>query len=363
MSSTPVLTKQQQRHSLSAKKTPVKGLRNVLAQPHESFWPLVSKCSELEEIFKDLAPAARRTHVRRKRLKSNNGERTTGEETEEEQVSRRPDLVQSIILGINAVARSLETNAVCCVLLDSEIDPPFMVKHILSMAQNKRVPVLLLPSLKMITAISIGFPSASFGLKSIVKETKDHHFHPLYEHIVSMFKQLPLPKNSLALFNNADLGKSSAPEDEEVAVKEESELRSTGLKEFTLSTNVYKYRSSRAQRAFVPPSVKETSSLGNTESADFIPMNVSDSETTKDNHEKAKHAQNLSVDTESGDFIPLGNCDSDTEENNVIDGKKSKRENVSCRSTSVSYLSLKVKRIQGNSNRTKAIKTAKLKKK
>jgi len=35
---TPVLTKKQQRHSLSAKKGPAKGLRNILAQPNLNFW-------------------------------------------------------------------------------------------------------------------------------------------------------------------------------------------------------------------------------------------------------------------------------------------------------------------------------------
>lgn len=35
---TPILTKQQQKQSLSAKKGSVKGLRNVLAQPQDSYW-------------------------------------------------------------------------------------------------------------------------------------------------------------------------------------------------------------------------------------------------------------------------------------------------------------------------------------
>lgn len=35
---TPVLTKKQQRYSLSAKKGPVKGLRNILAHPNLNFW-------------------------------------------------------------------------------------------------------------------------------------------------------------------------------------------------------------------------------------------------------------------------------------------------------------------------------------
>lgn len=39
---TPILTQKQQRQSISAKKGPVKGLRNILAQPTENHWYVLS---------------------------------------------------------------------------------------------------------------------------------------------------------------------------------------------------------------------------------------------------------------------------------------------------------------------------------
>lgn len=73
----------------------------------------------------------------------------------------------SVILGINAITRSLEKNNVCCILMDANISPPLLIKHIIYMAQNKKVPLLLLSKLKSITLHTIGFASAAYALKVI----------------------------------------------------------------------------------------------------------------------------------------------------------------------------------------------------
>jgi len=70
-----------------------------------------------------------------------------------------------VILGINAVTRALEKDNVCCVLLDANVEPRLMIKHIIVMAQNKKIPVLLLPVLKTVTLQQIGFATAAFALK------------------------------------------------------------------------------------------------------------------------------------------------------------------------------------------------------
>lgn len=70
-----------------------------------------------------------------------------------------------MILGINAVTRALEKDNVCCVLLDANVEPLLLIKHIVIMAQNKKTPVLLLPVLKTVTLQNIGFATAAFALK------------------------------------------------------------------------------------------------------------------------------------------------------------------------------------------------------
>lgn len=69
-----------------------------------------------------------------------------------------------MILGINAVTRALEKDNVCCLLLDANVEPRFLIKHIVVMAQNKKVPVLLLSDLKIVSLQTIGFPTAAFAL-------------------------------------------------------------------------------------------------------------------------------------------------------------------------------------------------------
>lgn len=75
------------------------------------------------------------------------------------------DFSESVIMGVNRLTRALEKSNVCCALLDANVDPPLLIRHIVDMAPNKNVPVLLLPILKTVTLQTIGFASAAFALK------------------------------------------------------------------------------------------------------------------------------------------------------------------------------------------------------
>lgn len=48
--------------------------------------------------------------------------------------------------------------------MDANISPPLLIKHVIHMAQNKKMPILLLPKLKIITLNTIGFASAACAL-------------------------------------------------------------------------------------------------------------------------------------------------------------------------------------------------------
>lgn len=73
-------------------------------------------------------------------------------------------LNKSIVTGVNAVARGLERNHLCFVLLDSNVEL-IVVKHIVTMAENENIPAVLIPFLKMVTLETLGFESAAFALK------------------------------------------------------------------------------------------------------------------------------------------------------------------------------------------------------
>lgn len=69
------------------------------------------------------------------------------------------------MLGINEVTKSLEKEKLCSIVVDSTIDPLFMIKHIVTMGEKKSVPVVLVPFLKSETLGKIGFACAAMGLK------------------------------------------------------------------------------------------------------------------------------------------------------------------------------------------------------
>lgn len=49
--------------------------------------------------------------------------------------------------------------------MDANIEPPLLIRHIIQMAQNDKVPLLLLPELKTITLDTIGFACAACAPK------------------------------------------------------------------------------------------------------------------------------------------------------------------------------------------------------
>lgn len=176
-------------------------------------------------------------------------------------------------------------------------------------------------------------------------ESPDHHFHPLYLQIYDIYKDIPIPKHLLQLFKD-ESDETVLHADDEIKLEDEPELSTEKSIKFTLSTNVYKYRTSRKERAFIPPTATVTSV------DDTIP-----------------------VKTVEEDFISISNYDDDECDTNIkrhsryvnIRGYEHTRNQRDTgglsRPANGPYLPLKVKRLQGNNNRLKATKASKQKKK
>lgn len=174
-------------------------------------------------------------------------------------------------------------------------------------------------------------------------DSTNHHFHPLYLTIRSIFKDIPLPKNKLQLFKDIDTTEEIVlPEEDKISL--ESKTDSSKPTKFALSTDVYMYRSSCKERAFVPPSATQT-----------------------------EMKEPVIEQVKQDDFISLDNYDFEYDKSvaknkryvNIHDEKNSKRRKRigDSDATHVKYLPLKVKRMQGNANRVKATKISKRKKK
>jgi ribosomal protein L7Ae-like RNA K-turn-binding protein len=84
-----------------------------------------------------------------------------------------------MIFGINATTRLLEKDHLCCILLDANVDPVLLVKHIVDMAACKAVPTISIPFLKKVTLETIGFASAAVALKVVSNSLRleNHEFY------------------------------------------------------------------------------------------------------------------------------------------------------------------------------------------
>ncbi|XP_032675150.1 uncharacterized protein LOC116845977 [Odontomachus brunneus] len=377
---TPVLTKKQQRQSLSAKKGPVKGLRNLLAQPCENYWPIVNidQYPALVTLMNELLPLIRRPNFKipgsMLRYTSKEKRILAKKEILEKEIKPDNNLLKSVILGINIVTRALEKNNICCILLDANVEPPLLVKHIVVMAQNKKVPILLLPVLKTVSLQTIGFATAALALKYDVMQSSDNAFHALYKLVVEVFKDFKPPKCSLQLFKpDKTCEESTMHKTKTINMNCDSNSNiSQSQRSVIISKDIYRYRSSRKERAFVPPIVNKNFQLSQAMSdeltvynndfdyvnnTDFISI-LEDNKHTNIFKEKESQSKNTEADKAKSPHNESKLITNNTDlSNHKKDHVSRKRKN------NVTYLSLKVKCIQGSSNRIKATKIVKKRKK
>ncbi|KAK0179532.1 hypothetical protein PV327_005276 [Microctonus hyperodae] len=202
------------------KKGPLKGLKNVLAQPQEILWPILREEKEknsLHSLLTELLPMKKYPTKKMswaKLCKLSKEERAALKNDSQEKSPEKieDNTLVSVVLGINSVTRALEKNDLCSILVDSNVEPLFMIKHIVTMSQNKEIPVLLIPFLKTVTLNKIGFASAAMGIKKSILDTTNEHFYKLHERIVTLVDTFPKNKTSIQLFNSQPILVESKPE-------------------------------------------------------------------------------------------------------------------------------------------------------
>ncbi|CAL1674622.1 unnamed protein product [Lasius platythorax] len=375
---TPILTKKQQRQSLSAKKGPIKGLRNILAQPTENYWPTVNieQYPTLVTLMDELLPLIKQPKYKisgfmLRHIPKEKRILVKKEALEKESTKFDRNILKSVILGINAITRALEKHDVCCVLLDANVEPLLLIKHIVVMAQNKKIPVLLLPVLKTVTLQKIGFATAAFALTNNVMQSSDNVFHALYKLVAEIFNDLEPSKCSLQLFKSDEISEESAMCEAESTSTDCDPTISKPERSVTIFTDVYKYRSSRKERAFVPPTVNKNPQVSQTRSDEFIALSNDPDSADDENVTKilkntryvniCKEEESESESTEKHNKQSLN--ESKLIDNSVNSFKHVKNPMLKKRKNDVTYLSLKIKRIRGNDHREKATKFTKRKKK
>lgn len=67
-------------------------------------------------------------------------------------------------MGINEVSRYIEKNQIACCLIAEDVANGMISKHLLLMTAAKKIPVVIIPNMRLVTKRIIGFPSAALGL-------------------------------------------------------------------------------------------------------------------------------------------------------------------------------------------------------
>lgn len=195
----------------------------------------------------------------------------------------------------------------------------------------------------------------------------------MYKLIAEVFEDLKPPECLLQRFKSND--------DEMSDKSAICETKTTGMdcdtnpsiskseKPVIVFTDVYKYRTSRDKRAFIPPTVNKSSQVSQALSDEFIALG-SDFDPVDDKYfttvkskryvnisKKKKHteeSENIEKNQSSKKLKLIDNADNAVKhtKNNTLNRHRNDKPN---------YLSLKLKRIQGNDKRRKATKLAKKK--
>ncbi|XP_057326336.1 ribonuclease P protein subunit p38-like [Microplitis mediator] len=331
-----------------------KSMRNVLAQPYEFIWPILKDTddiNELNDILKELLPKKKTD----RKLSWTQLRKLSKEERKELKNKTGDELdvnADKIIVGVNAVTRAVEKKNISCILLEADVDPMMMIKHIVVMGQNNDIPVVLMPGLKKTTLEKIGFAGLVLGLKK--SETEENsHFYNLYEKISNLSKSFPKPKDPEELFQE-DLLDQNQPDSviQDLSSEPNDSNHKKISKPFVLSSSVYKYRGSVSERVFIPPEFK-------VEAEDFI--SLADISDLKDS--KLQVSGNRYMDIDQNKIKETNQEEEEEEkEEEPMDQEEIKPINKLNKKLELSiYQPLKVKQIQKNPKRLKATKIPKSK--
>lgn len=196
-------------------------------------------------------------------------------------------------------------------------------------------------------------------------QSSDNVFHALYKSVAEISNDFKPPKCALQLFKSDEISDESAICIAENANTDCDPTISKPEKSVTIFTDVYKYRSCRKERAFIPPTVNESPQVSQTRSDEFIALSNDPEFADDENYTKiSKNARYVNICKEK-------ESESETTEKNgkqLIDNsvnslKYAKNSVLKKCKNDVTYLPLKIKRVRGNDHREKATKFTKKKKK
>lgn len=194
-----------------------------------------------------------------------------------------------------------------------------------------------------------------------MQNSVDNHFFKLFEKVSQIVLELPQPKLPVSLFRTENTQMDSASENDEMSSESSDEKSTKEIKSHTISTDVYVYRSSRSERAFVPPNASQEPSIATRPWGDYIALDDIGNITMDKVDTSIFRCRKMSSDSTSNSNKAMY-----TTSDRVLgetSQEKSKKHLSERRKVNTTYMPLKVKRLRGSSVRTKATKAPKKRKK
>ncbi|XP_018578447.1 uncharacterized protein LOC108916634 isoform X2 [Anoplophora glabripennis] len=212
---------------------------------------------------------------------------------------------EGLTFGINDVTKLLENNLVSVILVTSDVQPKFMVRHVLDTAILYRVPIIIFDDLRHLLFKVCGISSVIIGIsKNINPESK---LNLIKESVIQIFEKLPEPLDHINYnrsIKNVSNMETSQPSTQQVEDKDSSLL--TNSDELIDGSTIYLIRKSKDKRVFIP--------------------------------DKSEYVNIHKMEVDSTGFLPF------SEPSRIETDNKSIKTN---------YKSLIVKRLKGNPNRNK----------
>uniref|UniRef100_A0A1B6DB25 Ribosomal protein L7Ae/L30e/S12e/Gadd45 domain-containing protein n=1 Tax=Clastoptera arizonana TaxID=38151 RepID=A0A1B6DB25_9HEMI len=179
---------------------------------------------------------------------------------------------------ITIVMRGLEKDEISCCLLAKEVEPQILLKNMVMLAQNKQVPVVIIPSLKDVLKKTLSFSAMSLGIKNTVEGDSNCLLHPIIKLVQNMNEKFSRTEKQYQ--------QTSSP-------KKIESTRVHAITRTECKTNYHLQISSpRGPRVFIPPRIPSTDCDVSTDNIKnsllYIPISKDDSDSDKPNPKENK---------------------------------------------------------------------------
>lgn len=255
MGKPPVIQKRDQKKTLSAQKGKKEVIKNLLVNPYDEYFPEMnqSEAAGLLEFLEQLPSLKCTTKIPWADIKAIPKESRKSFRAEQSPEFQPPEseIKSNLIFGVNKVTRLLESEKCpASVLITADVNPRYMVKHVIDLCVLKKVNVLVVPKLKETLASSTGIPTIVLGLNDVRK------FDAFNEKVKTLCANYPVPERH-----------AHFAEDEACCVEPEQSVVED--EEIAVTKNFHLIRTDPNVRVFVPETSKAKSQTNPTDFLSF----------------------------------------------------------------------------------------------